>query len=145
MKYLITENQKSELLINLVKNGEVDMASDLVGGMNNLINIVGKSKLMDVMISKFDKLNITKRGGSILLMNGGLPILEKPSSIWGLDLTVYDDYIKLTIGDELTTFYTSNRRNLIKELVSRFPELYSEKVRVYKDTGKYLKIAEYEL
>jgi len=45
MKYLITENQKSELLINLVKNGEVDMASDLVGGMNNLINIVGESLL----------------------------------------------------------------------------------------------------
>lgn len=145
MKYLITENQKSELLINLVKNGEVDMASDLVGGMNNLINIVGKSKLMDVMINKFDKLKITRRGGEVILTNGGIPILEKPSPIWGLSLTAYDDYIKLTIGEELTTFYTSNRRNLIKELVSRFPELYSEKVRVYKDTGKYLKIAEYEL
>lgn len=145
MKYLITENQTKELLLNFIEKGDYDTALNLVGGFRNLLEIIGEDKLIDVLISRFKDLRIEKRGGEIILMNSGLPILEKPSPIWGLSLTAYDDYIKYSIGDDLTPFYTSNRRNLIKELVSRFPELYSEKVRVYRDSGKYLKIAEYEL
>ena len=141
MKYLITENQKSKLLINLINSGEVDMASDLVGGINNLIKIVGRSKIMDILISKFDNLKIVRNGNNVSLISGGLTLME---TSW-IGLIVYDDYIKYYIGDELENFYTDNRKSLIKKLVSRFPELYNDKVRVYKDSGRYLKITEFTL
>jgi len=139
MKYLITENKTKKLLLNLINNGEVDTASDLVGGVNNLIKIVGRSKIMDIILNKFDDLKIEHRGGDVVLISGGLSLME---TSW-IGLIVYDDYIKYRIGDELVDFYTDNRKSLIEKLVSSFPELYSDEVRVYKDSGRYFKITEF--
>ena len=65
-------------------------------------------------------------------------ILLKKSELLG-SLFAYDDYFKSRLNINTYGLYVHYRKDLIKELVSLFPELYSKEVRVYKDSGIYQK------
>jgi len=51
--------------------------------------------------------------------------------------TLLNKHLGLNIN--LYGLYVHYRKDLIKELVSQFPELYSKEVDVYKDSGLYTK------
>ena len=155
MKIIITEEQymslmesnKDSLSATLLKRiedeGWLDVAS-LVGGYENLLNIVGKDKIVDLLISCFDDLKIQKRGSQIFLIDKGLPILTK----WGSDpLIAYNAYIETVISDKLGSDiikpYVHVRKELIIGLMTKFPELYANYVDVYKDSGLYQKMGRF--
>lgn len=157
MKIIITEEQykslmesnKDSLSATLLKRiedeGWLDVAS-LVGGYENLLNIVGKDKIVDLLISCFDNSKIQERAGQLYLTNNGLNILYK----WGEDsLIAYDDYIEYVISDKLGSDiikpYKYIRKELIIGLMSKFPALYANHVEVYKDSGLYQKMGRFYL
>ena len=57
MKVLITESQKEKVLRNLIKNNGVEFASNIVGGIENLLSILDIESPMD-FLHIFDDLNI---------------------------------------------------------------------------------------
>lgn len=157
MKIIITEDQmdllkKGKLADNLLsqieENGWIK-TSELVGGYKNLLDIVGHDKLVDLLISCFDDLNVQKMGTSIFLCDYYLPLLEKPSSFWGSDVRAYNDNIEqrleLRLGSDIIKPYENIRRKFIRELINRFPELGGTRVEVFKDNGLYKKYDSFEL
>ena len=88
-------------------------------------------------MSFFNDLYVEKRGGEILLMDFGLPLLHKPSGLFGLDVRAYDDYIKRRIDRNLYGLYYNYLKDFIEELIERFPEFKSRYVDLYKDSGLY--------
>lgn len=157
MKIIITEDQmdllkKRKLADNLLSQieeiGWIE-TSELVGGYKNLLDIVGHDKLVDLLISSFDDLNVQKMGTSIFLRDYYLPLLEKPSSFWGSDVRAYNDNIEqrleLRLGPDIIKPYENVRRKFIRELINRFPELRGTKVEVFKDNGLYKKYDSFEL
>lgn len=141
MKQLIKKILKEESLVTTLLNrikddGWADTA-ELVGGSENLLDIIGDSKenVISFLLSHYTDLNIEKRGGEVLLIDHGYILLKK-SEVLG-SLFVYDDYFKSRLNINIYGLYVHYRKDLIKELVSRFPELYSKEVRVYKDSGLY--------
>jgi len=149
-KILKEESLKQTLINSIEEYGYLDTA-EMVGGPENLINIIGEDSIMDMLMSCFKNLYVQKRGGDTYLMDHGLPILEKKSSFWGLSLIAYHGYITSRMNqyldyDTVSGLYKKDvRRNFIRELVKRFPELYVEDVNVYLDTGLYDKIDSFSL
>ena len=147
----LNESKLANSLINQIKeNGWLETA-ELVGGSKNLISIIGEDSIMDMLMSCFKDLHVENRGGDTYLMDGGLPILQKKSSFWGLSLISYHGYITSRLNQYLgfdiviDVFQKNIRRDLIRELVKRFPELYVEDVDVYLDSGLYNKIDSFSL
>lgn len=118
-----------------------------MGGTKNLFSIIGKSKknIINYLLSLFKNLTLEKRGGSIFLMSGGLSLLEKSSSHWGSNLRLFNDPFKSIIDENSMNLYNNYKEDLIRELVSQFPELYSEKVDVFKDASLYHKAHTFDL
>ena len=148
-KILKEESLKQTLLDQIKKDGWLETA-ELVGGPENLISVIGKDSIMDMLISCFKNLKVEVRGGDLYLMDGGLPILEKKASFWGLPLVAYHGYITSRLNQyldyEVSKLYKKDvRRDFIRELVKRFPELYVEDVDVYLDSGLYDKIDSFSL
>lgn len=148
MKIIITESQYKQILkeeslattlLNKIKDDGWADTANLVGGTENLLDIIGNNKenVISFLLSHYTDLNIEKRGGVILLMDHGYTLLKK-SELLG-SLFAYDDYFKSRLNINTYGLYNHYRKDLIKELVSRFPELYSKEVRVYKDSGLYNK------
>lgn len=143
MKQLIRQILKEDSLVTTLLNrikddGWADTAK-LVGGTENLLNIIGNNKenIISFLLSHYNDLHIEKRGSEILLMDRGSLLLKK--SGWYSGLVAYDDYFSSRFNMDTYGLYVHYRKDLIKELVSRFPDLYSEKVDVYKDSGLYIK------
>jgi hypothetical protein len=142
MKNLIRKILKEESLVKtLLNNIEQDgwkNTAELVGGPDNLLSILGKSKenVISLLISYFNDLHIEKRG-ELCLMDGGLILIQ--TSNWGFNTKVFDSYLRSRLDKNLWGLYLEFRRDLIRELISRFPELYSEKITVFKDSGLYEK------
>lgn len=143
MKYIITESQQQKMVLELIKNNGWDVASSFVGGHENLFSIIGESKetVVPFLMSYFRNLHIERRGGGLLLMDKGLPLLE----IGFVGLNAYDSYMLSRIDDNLSYLYAIYRRDVIKELVKRFPEMYSDKVTVFVDSGRYKALDKFEL
>lgn len=157
MKIIITEDQmdllkkkrlSDTLLSQIEENGWIE-TSELVGGYKNLLNIVGHDRLVELLISCFDDLNVIKMGTSMFLRDYYLPLLEKPSSFWGSDVRAYNDNIEqrleLRLGSDIIKPYEKVRREFIRELINRFPELQGTHVEVFKDNGLYKKYDSFEL
>jgi hypothetical protein len=148
MKIIITESQYKKILkeeslattlLNRIRDdGWADTAA-LVGGSETLLDIIGDNKenVILFLLSHYNDLHIQKRGGEVLLMDHGYPLLKK-SELLG-SLVAYDDYFKSRLNITTYGLYVHYRKDLIKELVSRYPELYSKEVNVYKDSGLYQK------
>jgi len=149
-KILKEESLKQTLLDQIKQDGWLETA-ELVGGPENLISVIGKDTIIDMLMSCFKNLKVEIRGGDTYLMDGGLPILEKKASFWRLSLVVYHGYITTRLNQYLgfdiviDVFQKNIRRDLIRELVKRFPELYVEDVDVYLDSGLYNKIESFSL
>jgi hypothetical protein len=146
-KILKEETLKQNLIDVIEKYGYLD-AVEIVGGVKNLMDIIGEEKITDLLMSCFTDLNVIKRGGDIILRDNHLHILENKSS-WGLPLIVYNNSIEIRIllklGEDMVELYRNVRRNFIKELVNRFPELYVEDVDVFTDSGLYIKLDSFKL
>ena len=59
MKVIITENQKEKMLRNLIKNNGVEFASNMVGGIENLFDVLTIESPMD-FLHLFDDLDIVQ-------------------------------------------------------------------------------------
>jgi hypothetical protein len=148
MKIIITKSQYKQILkeeslattlLNRIKDDGWADTAELVGGAKNLFDIIDHSKenVITFLLSHYTDLNIKKYGGSILLTDHGYTLLDK-SVLFGT-LVAYDDYFKSRLNITTYGLYVHYRKDLIKELVSRYPELYSKEVNVYKDSGLYQK------
>jgi hypothetical protein len=158
MKIIITEEQMSLLkkgtLVDMIlsqieENGWVE-TSKLVGGYKNLLNIVGYDKLVDLLISSFNDLNVITRGRNVILRDNHLPLMETTKDVFGENwVMVYNDHIilrlELRLGSDILEIYEKVRREFIRELINRFPELYGQKVEVFKDSGLYQKYDSFDL
>ena len=158
MKIIITEEQMSLLkkgtLVDMIlsqieENGWVE-TSKLVGGYKNLLNIVGYDKLVDLLISAFNDLNVITRGRNVILRDNHLPLMETTKDVFGENwVMVYNDHIilrlELRLGSDILEIYEKVRREFIRELINRFPELYGQKVEVFKDSGLYQKYDSFDL
>jgi len=140
MKHLISKILKEEssvkTLLNNIEQDGWKNTSELVGGPDNLLSILGKSKenVISFLMSYFNDLHIKKRN-ELHLMDGGLTLIQ--TSNWGLGTKVFDSYLRSRLDKNIWGLYLEFRRDLIKELISRFPELYSEEITVFKDSGLY--------
>jgi hypothetical protein len=149
MKYLISESQVNNIqdkLIDITKKIGWNRASDMVGGRESLLFILGKTKenVINLLLSYFKDLHIKKRGSVFHLIDGGETLIQ--TSSWGLNTKVFDGWFKDRIDDEnFLRLYVEYRRDLIKELISRYPELYSEEVDVYEKRGLYRKLDSFRL
>lgn len=158
MKIIISESQlnlflnegslKQKLLSQIEENGWLE-TSELVG-YKNLLNIVGYDKLVDLLISSFDDLNVVTRGRNVILRDNHLPIMETTNDIFGEKwVTVYNDHIilrlEVRLGSDILDLYEKVRREFIRELINRFPELRGQKVEVFKDSGLYQKYDSFDL
>ena len=158
MKIIITESQlnlflnegslKQKLLSQIEDNGWAETA-ELVG-YKNLLNIVGYDKLVDLLISAFNDLNVITRGRNVILRDNHLPLMETTKDVFGDNwVMVYNDHIilrlELRLGSDILEIYEKVRREFIRELINRFPELYGQKVEVFKDSGLYKKYDSFEL
>ena len=158
MKIIITESQlnlflnegslKQKLLSQIEENGWAETA-ELVG-YKNLLNIVGYDKLVDLLISAFNDLNVITRGRNVILRDNHLPLMETTKDVFGENwVMVYNDHIilrlELRLGSDILEIYEKVRREFIRELINRFPELSGQKVEVFKDSGLYKKYDSFEL
>jgi hypothetical protein len=158
MKIIITESQlnlflnegslKQKLLSQIEDNGWAETA-ELVG-YKNLLNIVGYDKLVDLLISSFNDLNVITRGRNVILRDNHLPLMETTKDVFGENwVMVYNDHIilrlELRLGSDILEIYEKVRREFIRELINRFPELYGQKVEVFKDSGLYQKYDSFDL
>jgi hypothetical protein len=158
MKIIITESQlnlflnegslKQKLLSQIEDNGWAETA-ELVG-YKNLLNIVGYDKLVDLLISAFNDLNVITRGRNVILRDNHLPLMETTKDVFGDNwVMVYNDHIilrlELRLGSDILEIYEKVRREFIRELINRFPELSGQKVEVFKDSGLYKKYDSFEL
>ena len=158
MKIIITESQlnlflneeslKQNLLSQIEENGWAETA-ELVG-YKNLLNIVGYDKLVDLLISSFNDLNVITRGRNVILRDNHLPLMETTKDVFGENwVMVYNDHIilrlELRLGSDILEIYEKVRREFIRELINRFPELSGQKVEVFKDSGLYQKYDSFEL
>ena len=137
IKKILKEESLSITLLKRIKDDGWADTAELVGGTKNLLDIIGNNKenVISFLLSHYTDLHIEKRGGEVLLMDYGYTLLDK-SVLFGT-LFAYDDYFKSRLNINTYGLYNHYRKDLIKELVSRFPELYSKEVNVYKDSGLY--------
>ena len=147
-KILKEESLKTVLLSQIEQDGWLE-TSKLVGGVDNLLSVIGEEKIIYLFMDCFTDLNIQNRGGSTLLLDWQLPIMEKPSSFWGTPLRVYDSSIEqrigVKLGGDMVELYRTVRRDFIKTLVSRFPEIYYERVDVFSDSSLHEKLDSFKL
>ncbi len=118
-KILKEESLKQTMLDQIKQDGWLETA-ELVGGPENLINLIGEDSIMDMLISCFKDLKLEWRRDDLYLMDGGLPILEKKASFWRLSLVVYHGYITTRLNQyldyEVSKLYKKDvRRDFIRE------------------------------
>lgn len=154
MRIILTENQlnrllnegnfSDELMDEIKQNGWLE-TSELVGGAENLLSIIGKSKenVINFLMSYFKNLKVERRGNDIVLMGQGLPILQKSS--WGYNLIVYRDYLESGIPEKNIPLLRHYIKDFVRELVLRYPQFDSETAEVYKDSGLYQRFGTFDL
>lgn len=147
MKVLITESQKKDVILNLIKDKGWEIASSIFGGLYNLIIILGTDVICDFLLKTyFDDLKLGKYGQSLTVDEGYLRIMEKPSSFWSSDIRVYDAYLRSVLSEIPEPLYLYIRKDLIKKIISMFPQLSdSTGVDVFEDQGLYKKHESFEL
>lgn len=135
-KVLKEESLKSKLLDDVKEFGWKEV-SDYVGGSENLLNILGKSKetIMMYLMGHFDDLKVLNYGKVYVLSQNFISLMEKTNSeYYNSDVNVYDDYLRSILYDVPEELYLKYRRDIIRELIltsDKFP--ISEDVIVYND------------
>ena len=143
LQILKEETNLQSRLLSMVKDIGFKKTSVAVGGPENLLKILGKDKeiVMQYLLSFFDDLNLSYFRGNPILSQGYETFLEKSSSFWGGTINIYDDDILYILRDVPYELYKEYRRDLLKELIRRYPEINDgNEVYVYKNRGKYGRI-----
>ncbi len=143
LRIIKEETNLQSRLLSMVKDIGFQKTSIAVGGPENLLKILGKDKeiVMQYLLSFFDNLNLSYFRGNPILSQGYETFLEKSSAFWGGTINVYDDDILYILKDVPYELYKEYRRDLLKELIRRYPEINDgNEVYVYKNRGKYGRI-----
>ena len=142
-KILKEESRLQSKLLSMMNDVGFKTTANSVGGPENLLKILGKDKeiVMQYLLSFFDNLNLSYFRGNPILSQGYETFLEKSSAFWGGTINVYDDDILYILKDVPYELYKEYRRDLLKELIRRYPEINDgNEVYVYKNRGKYGRI-----
>jgi len=129
IKKILKEESLKQTLINSIEEyGYLDTA-ELVGGLENLFNIIGEEKSVDLLMSCFTDLRLTKRNDSITLYDWHLPMIVKYKNSREVSHSSIALRILTRLGDDGVALYKKYKDDFINELISRFPELrlYSDK------------------
>jgi hypothetical protein len=141
--HIITEDSRAEKYLELINRIGIQKTAEAVGGIKNLFKILGRDKdiVMEYLLSFFDDLKIGKFRNDLHLVQGPFAFLEKTSPFWGGNIKVYDDYLSIILKYVPVEIYQEYRRDLLKELISRYPEFNDgSEVIVYADRGLYKKL-----
>lgn len=141
--HIITEDSRAEKYLELINRIGIQKTAEAVGGIKNLFKILGRDKdiVMEYLLSFFDDLKIGKFRNDLHLVQGPFAFLEKNSPFWGGNIKVYDDYLSIILKYVPVEIYQEYRRDLLKELISRYPEFNDgSEVIVYADRGLYKKL-----
>jgi hypothetical protein len=141
IKKILKEETLDNTLLDRIEQDGWNETAELVGGVGNLLDIIGNNKenIVSYLISHYDDLHLERRGGDILLMDRGLTLIRKSGFVGAV---VFDDYLKHRFGEDAYALYNVYNIDLIKGLINLFPDLYSEKISMYKDSGMYRKYGE---
>lgn len=147
MKVLITENQKKGIILNLIRDRGWEDASSVFGGLENLAVILGTDVICEFLLKTyFNDLKLRKYGQSLTVDEGYLTIMEMVPSFWSSDIRVYDAYLRSVLSDIPKPLYLHIRKDLIKKIISMFPQLSDATgVDVFEDQGLYKKHESFEL
>ena len=143
LRIIKEETNLQSRLLSMAKDIGFQKTAIAVGGIDNLLKILGKDKkiVMQYLLSFFDNLKLSHFRGNPILSQGYETFLEKSSAFWGGTIAVYDDDISYILRDVPHELYKEYRRDLIKELIRRYPELNDgNEVYLFKDRGKYGRI-----
>jgi len=142
-KVLKEETTPQAKLLSMIDRIGFQKTVGAVGGFENLLKILGKDKelVLKYFLSHFDNLRFKHIGNGYRLTKEYYTILEKSSSFWGGDIAVYDNTLYGFFNDIPYKLYFEYRRDLLKEIIRRYPELNDgSEVIVYADGGKYRKL-----
>lgn len=123
MKIIITESKlKQSLLKSIDEVGYLETA-EIVGGLQNLFYIIGEDMVVDLFMSCFTDLHLTKKNNSITLYDWNLPMIEKYDNSLEVDHSSIALRILTKLGDEGIELYKKFKGEFINELISKFPQL----------------------
>ena len=127
-KILKEESLKQTLINSIEEYGYLDTA-ELVGGLENLFNIIGEEKSVDLLMSCFTDLHLKKRYDNITLYDWNLSMIVKYKYSREVEHASIALRILTKLGDDGVALYKKYKDDFINELISRFPELrlYSDK------------------
>jgi len=141
IKKVLNENKVRQRVIDLIKSDGLKYAIEVSGGFDNLISIIGNENMVDVLLGFFDNLELKYFRGEPKLSQGYNTFLEKSSSFWGGDIYVYDDGLRTILKDVPNVIYKQYRRDLLKKIIRKYPELNDgSEVIVYADGGRYKRL-----
>jgi hypothetical protein len=126
-KILKEESLKQTLINSIEEYGYLDTA-ELVGGLENLFNIIGEEKSVDLLMSCFTYLHLTKRKDGVTLYDWQLPMIIKYENSLEVSHSSIALRILTRLGDDGVALYKKYKDDFINELISRFPELSDKNI-----------------
>ena len=139
MKYIITESKLTDNLIELINNGGLITALDIVGDYDDLIRIVGKDTITREMKEKFIRDIVLEHGGISVHDLNEDPIVYKEGNgeIWeiyylGIRRVSINIWYELGYGDrsDISVSYESLSDKHIDEIFTMLVEHYFKGIRL---------------
>ncbi len=126
-KILKEETLKQTLLDQIKQDGWLETA-ELVGGVDNLLSIVGEEKIIYLFMDCFTYLHLTKRKDGVTLYDWQLPMIIKYENSLEVSHSSIALRILTRLGDDGVDLYKKYKDDFINELISRFPELSDKNI-----------------
>jgi hypothetical protein len=140
-RILREESNLQKRLLSMIEDIGFKRTSIAVGGAENLFKILEKKKdlVMGYLLSFFDDLRPSKFRDELHLSQKYNTFIEKTSGLFlGGYIKVFDDHLRSILEDVPEAMYKQYRRDLLKELISRYFQLDKKtEVTVFADRGLY--------
>ena len=142
IRKVLKEESLKQKLQKMIKDDGIRDTISIVGGIENLIHILGDETVLDVLIGYFDDLKLSKFRDELHLSQKYNTFIEKTSGLFtGGYIKVFDDHLQMVLKDVPESMYKQYRRDLLKELISRYFELDKKtEVIVFADRGLYRRL-----
>jgi hypothetical protein len=142
IRKVLREESLKQKLQKMIKDDGIRDTISIVGGIENLIHILGDDTVLDVLIGYFDNLKLSKFRDELHLSQKYNTFIEKTSGLFtGGYIKVFDDHLQMILKDVPEAMYKQYRRDLLKELISRYFELDKKtEVIVFADRGLYRRL-----
>jgi small nuclear ribonucleoprotein (snRNP)-like protein len=142
IRKVLREESLKQKLQKMIKDDGIRDTISIVGGIENLIHILGDDTVLDVLIGYFDDLKLSKFRDELHLSQKYNTFIEKTSGLFtGGYIKVFDDHLQMVLKDVPESMYKQYRRDLLKELISRYFELDKKtEVIVFADRGLYRRL-----